>query len=127
MTPLSGLCVLLVEDEPDLADLFMIVLQQYGAEVLVATTAAAGLQALDKQPDVLVCNIRLPDLDGRQLLKLVRAQDAKRTSRLPAIGVTSYTRDISAVEVSRSGFDRFLYKPLDAEQLVLEILALVGQ
>jgi two-component system KDP operon response regulator KdpE len=68
--------VLFVEDEPDIAVLLTYVLEHSGATVIVATTALEALQVLTVQrPQLLVYNLRLPDLTGTQLLEHVRQAD----------------------------------------------------
>jgi CheY-like chemotaxis protein len=75
--PLKDIQVLLVEDEPDMVVLLTYLLEDKGAAVTVTTTALEALQVLNAQhPQILVCNLRLPDLDGRQLLKQVRQAPA---------------------------------------------------
>ena len=92
--PLKDIQVLLVEDEPDMVVLLTYLLEDKGAAVTVTTTALEALQVLNEQhPQILVCNLRLPDLDGRQLLKQVRQAPATDVRQLPAIAVTSYSRE----------------------------------
>jgi CheY-like chemotaxis protein len=110
-TSLAHLQVLLVEDEPDIAELLLYVLEASGATVLLATTALEALQLLDTQrPQLLVCNLRLPDLDGKELLQTIRGLPDPTVRYLPAIAVTSYHRDYSVTDALRAGFDRFLSK-----------------
>lgn len=126
-TPLAHLQVLLVEDEPDIAALLLYVLEAHGASVLLVTTALEALQLLETQrPHVLVCNLRLPDLDGRELLQTIRTLPDPTVSQLPAIAVTSYDRDYSVSAALGAGFDHFLWKPFEPESLVTAILALVA-
>ena len=73
LTSLKGVQVLLVEDEPDIAELLAFMLTDAGAKVTHAPSAFEALQKLDQGlPDVIVCNLRLPDIDGRQLLHCIR-------------------------------------------------------
>ncbi|MBD2054597.1 response regulator [Oculatella sp. FACHB-28] len=123
---LTGLTVLLVEDEPDIAELFTFILQEYGAEVILARSAVEALGELgQRQPDVLVSNVRLPNKDGRWLIEQIRHLKGV-WSELPAIAVTSYTREVDAEGALQSGFQHFMSKPLDPDELVQEILRLVG-
>ncbi|WP_277881268.1 MULTISPECIES: response regulator [Cyanophyceae] len=80
----------MVEDEPAIAVLLTDLLEAKGAVVTVTTTALEALQVLNKQcPQILVCNLRLPDLDGRQWLEQVRQAPNTGIRQLPAIAVTS--------------------------------------
>jgi CheY-like chemotaxis protein len=124
---LAGLTVLLVEDEPDMAELLTFILEKYGAEVILANSAVRALSELEKrQPDILVSNIRLPKKDGRWLIEQIRQLEGV-WSELPAIAVTSYTREFDAEGALQSGFQHFMPKPLDPDELVQEILRLLDQ
>ncbi|MBD2057884.1 response regulator [Oculatella sp. FACHB-28] len=122
---LAGLTVLLVEDEPDIAELFTFILQEYGAEVILARSAVEALGELgQRKPDILVSNVRLPEEDGRWLIEQIRHLEGV-WNELPAIAVTSYTREVDAEGAMQSGFQHFMSKPLDPDELVQEILKLV--
>jgi CheY-like chemotaxis protein len=124
---LAGLIVLLVEDEPDIAELFTFILEEYGAEVVLAGSALEALARLgQRRPDILVSNVRLPEEDGRWLIEQIRRLEGM-WSELPAIAVTSYTREVDAERALESGFQHFMSKPLDPGELVQEILKLVGR
>lgn len=126
-TQLNNIQVLLVEDEPDIAVLLIYILEGSGAKVVATTTALEALQALDNHsPHILVCNLRLPDLDGIQLLQQIRLQQDATASYFPAIAVTSYNRIFCAEAALRSGFDRFIAKPIEPDFLVASILQLVA-
>lgn len=122
---LAHLQVLVVEDELDIAELLVFVLKESGAVVKLATTAQEALSLLkDYQPDILVSNIRLPDQDGDWLIRQVHAQSLQQ--KLPAIAVTSYDREFSRRHMLQAGFHHFLYKPLDPDELIAEVLNLTN-
>jgi CheY-like chemotaxis protein len=124
---LAGLTVLLVEDEPDMAELFTVILEQYGAEVILVNSAIEALGELEqRRPDILISNVRLPEEDGRWLIEQIRQLEGEG-SELPAIAVTSYTREVDAEGALQSGFQHFMPKPVDPDELVQEILKLVKQ
>lgn len=119
--------MLLVEDEPDIAELFTFILKEYGAEVILANSALEALARLgQRRPDVLVSNVRLPEEDGRWLIEQIRQLEGM-WSELPAIAITSYTREVDSQGALKSGFQHFMAKPLDPDELVQEILKLVGR
>jgi CheY-like chemotaxis protein len=125
---LKGLKVLLVEDEPDIADLLTFVLMLQGAEVTFAVSAEEALGKLGAElPDVLVSNIKLPNEDGYWLIEQIRSLESHWKGQLPAIAVTSYTRDFSKDRALDAGFDYFLPKPVDLDDLTAHILTLVNQ
>jgi CheY-like chemotaxis protein len=69
---LTGVHVLLIEDEPDIAELLCFVLRDAGADVVEAISAFEALHPLTQySPNVIVCNLRLPDMDGGELLQFM--------------------------------------------------------
>lgn len=123
---LVGVQVLLVEDELDIADLLIILLASAGAEVVWVTQASEALSLLeDLQPDVLICNIRLPDQNGDWLIQQIRAKEIESRSHLPAIAVTSYAREVTDTQMLAVGFERLVYKLNDPNELISEIATLV--
>lgn len=127
LTPkLEGIQALLVEDEADIAELFTFVLQQEGAEVVHVVLAAQALSVLKhQQPNILICNIRLPDHDGDWLMQKIRR--GRLNQAIPAIAVTSYTREVAADHMLNAGFQGFLTKPIDPDQLITVVSCLLDR
>ncbi|MBD1847263.1 response regulator [Cyanobacteria bacterium FACHB-63] len=124
--PLAGVKVLLVEDECDIADLLLFILSEAGAEAIAVRQAKDALAQLHRsRPDILLSNVRLPDRNGDWLIQEIRQAEFGRMPRLPAIAVTSYTREFDANTVLEAGFDRFLPKLIDPEEIISAILDLV--
>ena len=124
---LKHLQALLVEDEPDIAALVTFVLEAAGARVVLAVSAQAGLDQLTRfQPDVLICNLCLPDHNGFWLLHQLRAQGLSQ-HRLPAIAVTSFTREVYSQDALTAGFQAFLAKPLDPDDLIAAVLRVTAE
>jgi len=122
---LSGIHILAVDDDPDARELLAVLLTQYGATVHTVASAADVLDALGSfQPDVLVSDIGMPGTDGYTLLHQIRTQDWIGKP-IPAIALTAYARDEDHQRALRSGFQQHLSKPLDPEQLIQAIIALV--
>lgn len=122
---LTGIRVLAVDDEPDARELLTIVLQMYGAEVLTVTSAAEVLTALASfQPDILVSDIGMPDVDGHSLIRQIRALPPAQGGQLPAIALTAYAREEDHQRAIASGFQQQVTKPLEPEQLVQAIVVL---
>jgi DNA-binding response OmpR family regulator len=119
--------ILLVEDEPDIAELLILLLSDEGAEVITfhdAETALAQIESL--RPDILLCNVKLPHHDGHWLIKQLRLHSCPFLQHLPAIAITSYTRDFPMSLALNAGFDRYLSKIEDLDEIVSEIFELLS-
>ncbi len=116
---LAGLRVLVVDDEPDTADLFARVLKDDGATVLVAGSASAAYDMLVRDgPDVLVSDIGMPAEDGYDFIRRVRSSSERPQARIPALAVTAYARLEDRARALTAGFDMYLSKPVVPVQLV---------
>ncbi|MDF5735259.1 MULTISPECIES: response regulator [unclassified Nostoc] len=124
---LVGTLILLVEDEPDMADLLIFILEAAGAEVMALTDAEAALALVESlQPDILVCNMKLPHHDGNWLIEQIRVHSCPSIRELPAIAITSYTREVSSQKALNAGFNRFIVKLENSEEIVDEIVHLLS-
>jgi CheY-like chemotaxis protein len=126
---LRGLRLLIVDDEPDGREVLRSVLQHCGANV---TTVASGPDAIAAArttglPDLLICDIYMPGMDGYTTLENLRALAAARASPLPAIALTAFARADDRIRALQSGFERHLAKPVDYTELVRHILELVAR
>jgi PAS domain S-box-containing protein len=122
---LSGLRILAVDDEPDARELLAVILTQFGAEVLTVASAAEVLTVLPSfQPDVLVSDIGMPQVDGYTLIQQVRALSAEQGGEVPAVALTAYAREVDQQRALTSGFQHHLPKPLDPEHLVQAVFTL---
>ncbi|MBD2730843.1 response regulator [Nostoc sp. FACHB-892] len=123
---LSGIRVLLVDDEVDSKELADFILQEYGAEVIsVGSPFEVILTLMDFQPDVLVLDIGMPDMDGYMLLEEIRSLPPEQGGRIPAIALTAYAGKVDKQQAISAGFQAHLPKPVDADQLVEVIAELV--
>ncbi|AKG20413.1 PAS domain-containing protein [Calothrix sp. 336/3] len=123
---LTGVRVLAVDDEADARELLAMVLTTYGAEVLTVTSATEVLTALVSfQPDLLVSDIGMPDVDGYSLIKKIRALSPEQGGQIPAIALTAYAREEDHQRALSSGFQQQVTKPLEPEQLVQVVVTLV--
>jgi len=111
---LTGLRVLVVEDEDDSRAFFEVALRQCGAVVESAATAQAGLDAFrHAAPDVLVSDLAMPERDGYWLIAQVRALQPRRV--VPAIAVTG--KGYEPARALTGGFHEYLTKPVDPDRL----------
>ncbi|HEX6273972.1 MAG TPA: ATP-binding protein [Polyangiaceae bacterium] len=122
---LSGLRVLVVDDQSDARDIIATILEQYGAEVRVAESTAVALDALKNGPfDVLVSDIGMPGDDGYVLIEKVRAMllEQPEVARIPAVALTAYARNEDERRALAAGYDAHVAKPVDPRSLVSTVM-----
>lgn len=125
---LSGIKVLIVDDEPDSRILLERVLTECKAQVLVAATAETALPAIERdRPDVLVSDIGMPGVDGYELLRRVRALGEARGGKLPAIALTAFARSEDRTRALRAGFQVHVSKPVEPSELIATVASIVGR
>ncbi|HWS99082.1 MAG TPA: PAS domain S-box protein [Pyrinomonadaceae bacterium] len=116
---LSGVRVLVVDDEEDARALLRTVLEKYGAEVVAAASTREALAAVERDaPDVLISDIGMPEEDGYELIRRVRALDPERGGRVPAAAVSAYAGEDNRREAVEAGFQLHVAKPVDPEELI---------
>jgi CheY-like chemotaxis protein len=119
---LSGLRVLVVDDEADARALLRQLLEECGAEVVAAAGVEEALALLQSaRPDLLVSDIGMPGADGYQLLERVRALRDPVLANLPAIALTAFARSEDRTRALRSGFVLHLSKPVESAELVASV------
>jgi signal transduction histidine kinase/ActR/RegA family two-component response regulator len=124
-TLLRGLRILAVDDEGDARDMLKGVLEQYGAEVVIAGNATDALETLMKwRPDVAICDIGMPGVDGYGLIRRVRSLEPESGGRTLAIALTGYVRVDERVRALEAGYQMFVPKPIIPEELVAMIASL---
>jgi PAS domain S-box-containing protein len=113
---LAGVRVLLVDDELDARELARQVLAECGADVCSVASASEALRAaLEFDPDILLSDIGLPEMDGYMLLRAVRAQSSRR---ITAVALTAYAREEDRERALREGYQAHLPKPVEPRELV---------
>lgn len=123
---LAGTKILAVDDLEDARNILVTMLAHYGADVKVVTSGKEVLDDLQTfQPDVLVCDIGMPQMDGYDLIRRIRSLPTEKGGATPAIAVTAYVREEDYQRTLNSGFQRHLAKPIEPEQLILAIADLV--
>jgi CheY-like chemotaxis protein/nitrogen-specific signal transduction histidine kinase len=122
---LRGICVLVVDDDPDAREVVRAMLEAAGASV--ATTASARdtrVLVHRLHPDVLIADIGMPGEDGYSLMRSLRAEE-RGDRRLPAIALTAHARAEDVERALESGFAIHVAKPVDATQLLATISTLL--
>jgi PAS domain S-box-containing protein len=123
---LGGVRVLAVDDEPDSRGLLRVVLEAAGATVTTAASAAEAIGLLSSTPpDVLVADIGMPEMDGFELIKHVRALPNPVAAAVPAAALTAFARSEDRTKALQSGFEMHLAKPVDPGELVASVATLV--
>jgi PAS domain S-box-containing protein len=124
---LTGLRVMLVEDDPDARDLITRILRDRGAAVSPAASAAEALDAFDAvRPAILISDIGMPDQDGYSLIARVRQRDADQGGQVPAVALTALARPDDRRRALSAGFQVHVAKPVEAEELVTVIARLTS-
>ena len=122
---LSGITVLVIDDEPDALEVIKHLLWECGARTLTASNALDGLSLVQSElPDVILSDIGMPDMDGLELLRCVRALHDKRAKNLPAIALSAFARNEDQTRALQAGFAAYLTKPIEPSKLVEKILDL---
>ncbi|HEV2801441.1 MAG TPA: PAS domain S-box protein [Pyrinomonadaceae bacterium] len=125
---LSGLRVLVVDDEADTRELIAAVLASCGAHVIQAATAAEAFEQLERaRPDVLISDIGMPEEDGYALLGRIRQLPPERGGAIPAAALTAYARTEDRVRALRSGFQIHVPKPVEPAELITVVATLAGR
>lgn len=124
---LTGLHVLVVDDEPDARGLVKQVLEDVGATVTTAGSADEALDALPSGPDLLVCDVGMPVRDGYQLIRAVRALAPDHGGQVPAIALTAFARSEDRARALAAGFQVHLAKPVKPHELTATIASLTGR
>ena len=125
---LSGVKVLVVDDQPDACELVARLLSECGATVVTAPDAQQALALLqDAHPDVLLSDIGMPGMDGYELLRRVRSLDAARGGCTPAIAMTAFARSEDRTRALRAGFQVHVAKPVEPSELVATVASVAGR
>ena len=127
---LSGIHILLVDDEVDARGALATLLESFGAEMKVAGSASEGLQLfLASKPDVLISDIGMPDQDGYSFIKKIRALKPEQGKKTPSLALSAYAGAEDIRHAMEAGFSEHVAKPVDAIRLshVIEALARKGK
>jgi len=109
--------VLVIEDNLDTRDVLKLMLEVEGAVVETAEGGEEGLRIAERlRPDIVLCDIGLPDIDGLEVARRIRARGALPGSRL--IALTGYGQAEDMRQAVKAGFDAHLTKPVNIDQLI---------
>jgi CheY-like chemotaxis protein len=122
-----GIRVLVVEDDIETRDILSAILERAGFSYRLATRASEALTVLDDwQPDVIVSDIGMPDLDGYAFVRQLRARPATQGGHIPALALSAFARAEDRELALRSGYQGHIAKPVEPADLVKAIATLTG-
>ncbi|KYC36529.1 hypothetical protein WA1_43345 [Scytonema hofmannii PCC 7110] len=126
--PLNGVKVLVVDDEIDTRELIAFILEQSGAEVTQVASASEAIQALMQfQPDLLLSDIGMSEVDGYMLMRQIRAMSPNLGGQIPALALTAYALEGDYQQAIAAGFQQHITKPVDPTALVTAVAKLTGR
>jgi two-component system response regulator RegX3 len=119
--PIRGQQVTVIEDEASISDPLRSALEREGFRVELATTGAAGVESVRRaEPDIVLLDLGLPDVDGRDVCRAIRS-----TSQVPIIMLTARGLETDRVVGLELGADDYLVKPFSMAELVARIRAVL--
>lgn len=125
---LSGMKILLIDDELDIRDMTKLILTLYQASVIAAASAIEGLIQLKTHKfDVIISDIGMPQMDGYQFIREVRNLPAHNGGQTPAIALTAFNREDDRKRAFNAGFQRHLSKPFELQILIDTIASVARQ
>ena len=116
---LSGLRLLILDDDRNTRDMLSELLQLYGAQVRTAASVADGLKILQSwRPGLIVSDLGMPDADGFDFIRELRELSPERGGETLAIALTGYGRPEDRARALSAGYQMFVAKPVDLEELI---------
>ncbi|MGG6270467.1 PAS domain-containing protein [Leptolyngbya sp. AN03gr2] len=121
---LTGVRVLIVDDDQDNVDLLQFLLQQDGARVTAFTSPLDALESVAQNPpDLIISDIGMPKMTGHELIRAVRA--LPQGKQIPALALTAFARTEDETEAIQAGFQTHIAKPVDPHQLLAIVVQLL--
>jgi len=115
----ASLKILVIDDEPPIRKLLRMGLATQGYDILDAPTGKTALQLLDEKPDLVILDLGLPDIQGHELLRMIRA----RNDAVPVVVLSSRGDEASKVQALDLGADDYVTKPFGMDELLARIRA----
>lgn len=126
---LDKIKILVVEDDPDSREVLQLLLEQGGAQVQSAESAAEAMNLLRKSPadlpDVIVSDLAMPDEDGYSLLARIRRLPAEEGGKIPALALSAFATNENKQKAYDAGFQKYHTKPFEPDGIVQDILQLL--
>ena len=124
---LTGVHVLIVEDDEDSRQLLATLLEYCGALVTMCHSTESALEDLaEYRPHVIVSDLSLPGADGLHFIRALRRLEPEAGGDVPAIAVSGYDKDFTAAAAKIAGYSGYLVKPVNLDDLVTLVRDLVN-
>jgi PAS domain S-box-containing protein len=124
---LSGVKILVVEDDASTREFVTFLLEMHGATVIEVARAKEALTAfMNFKPDVLLSDIGMPEMDGYTLMRQIRNLPPDHGGQIPAIALTAYAGEINYQQALAAGFQTHVSKPVEPDKLTRVIAELIG-
>ncbi len=122
---LCGAYILVVDDDPDARELLRVLLEREGAEVALADSSKTARDLIrGRQPDVIVCDVGMPEQDGYSFMRHLRASGEQAGAFIPAIALTGHASAEDSRKALLAGFQMHASKPLDPPRLLDDLAKL---
>jgi CheY-like chemotaxis protein len=116
--------VLVIEDNEDNMNLITFILKKNGYSTVWAENGRRGVElAVQEKPDFIILDIQLPDIDGYEVLRLIRMSEAD--GKVPIIAMTSYAMSGDREKLLHAGCTGYIEKPIDPETVMAEIRKII--
>ncbi|MCP4265861.1 MAG: response regulator [Candidatus Brocadiaceae bacterium] len=118
--------VLVVEDNVNNMELITVILVKNGYNVIKAETGQKGLDtATELRLDFIILDIQLPDMDGLEVLQMIRS--SKINENIPVIAMTSFAMAGDRQKMMNKGFNGYVEKPIEPEKVINQINKIIGE
>jgi CheY-like chemotaxis protein len=125
--PCANYRILLVEDSPVNQKLAVAILSRKGHDVVVANNGLEGLRAFKSQPfDVILMDIQMPEMDGLEATRAIRATEKSNGHRIPIVAMTAHALKGDRERCLNAGMDEYLTKPIHAKRLLDTVQSVVA-
>ena len=117
--------ILVIEDNPESMELMAYLLKAYGYDFICAADGESGVsKASEERPDVVICDVHLPRLDGYGVVRALKLAPELQT--IPTVAVTASAMVGDREKLLGAGFDGYISKPIDPETFIAEITKFLG-
>lgn len=117
---------LVIEDNADNMELISVILEKSGYKVIKAVTGQQGFDmAIESRPDFIILDIQLPDMNGLDVLKMIR--DSEINDDMHVIAMTSFAMAGDREKVIASGCTGYIEKPIDPAKVIDQIRKIIGE